>query len=811
MASTSEKETAPDLAFACRTSSSQGVEQQESNSAEEQGISLDQQHAESSSSDQVPLRIVLKHAFESLGAIYGDIGTSPLYTISTIFSDRTPTEEEVMGAMSAIFWTFSIVVILKYLLIVLTLGPNNGEGGQVAIYAKLARTLHVGPRGVVIPGDEQPDLFLKLSKSMTRDSEISRMQVRLKGWYHQTFLPKFLLMLCFLGCSLVMSDGLLTPTTSVLSAVSGIQIAVPSIEDKVMPISVAILVVLFLIQELGTARLSYAFAPICVIWFALIAVCGVINIVKHPAVLRAFNPALAVKFFHSRSNVSVFGSVMLSVTGVEAMFADIGHFGRKSVQLALFCVVYPSLMLAYLGQTAYIVRYPDSIANAFYYSIPGGVNSGLYWVIFVVAIVATIIASQALILGVFSIFAQLIRIDCFPAFHIRHTSKTVRGQVYIPVLNYLLMIGVILTTVGFKTSNAVTAAYGLGISLDFIVTTTLITFCMIYVFHFGWYIWVPFFLLFAALDMCFIIAGFEKVPHGAWFPLAVSVLVCCFITFWRWARSLKVDVEYGSRIRINDLFGNGRRSRKSPEVFALSTSQTNQQLGEGQEDLDAVCEKTETGRPDDFENEDSNANLRLRLPEQVIARLSNTAVFIHVDSSLSINHPNSIPSVFSKILHVFPGLPEHVVFLGVQTTDTPYIDEQYRIAFRPLLPAQGLYRCIVRFGFMETVDVDDKIVGQIFNLIGTRPEILTRVHHVMENDTILAKRHHSAKSVKGLLEIMRAVPLEWIFGPLERLIGRQRYIKVPYGTNLGANIERMRAEDVQGGFQVLYIGTVLRI
>lgn len=282
--------------------------------------------------------------FQSLGAIYGDIGTSPLYVYSSIFPDSEPSEHQTLGAASCIFWTFTIIVMVKYCLIVLFLGPNNGEGGQVAIYAKLARTLHVGPRGVVLPGEMEPDMFLELSKSLTRDSQLSKLRVRMTGWFHEVVFPKILLLLCFIGCSLVISDGLLTPTTSgtsvasylsnfvsdgfvspVLSAVGGIEVPVPSISNLVMPISCIILVVLFLLQSLGSSKLSVIFAPIISLWFVAIAVTGIINISKHPSVLKSLSPKYAIDLLHETGGIDILGAVMLCVTGVEAMFAYVVH------------------------------------------------------------------------------------------------------------------------------------------------------------------------------------------------------------------------------------------------------------------------------------------------------------------------------------------------------------------------------------------------------------------------------------------------------------------------------------------------------
>lgn len=478
------------------------------------------------------LKTTLFMSFSSLGSIYGDIGTSPLYTLATLFSDAEEVDErEILGGISCVFWLFTIVVILKYISIVLIWGPYKGEGGQIAIYTKIASALSIGPgaQNQDVQGDHISDTDFLLSRTRTSESYYK------SSTFISVYLSRFILFLCFVGCSLVISDGLLTPTTSVLSAVEGIKVQAPSIGDSVLPISCVVLIFLFFIQRFGSGKVSLVFAPIIFLWLGMLAGTGIYNITLHPAILKAFSPAIAVKYLVRRGGINVLGSVMLCITGTEAMFADIGHFGRQPVQLTLVSYVYPCLMLAYFGQGAYLIKNPDMVSTVFYASIPGG--KGLFWVVFVLAILATIIASQALILGVFSILRQLIQIDCFPSFKVVHSSKSHYGQVYIPTINFLLMIGVILTTVGYGSSAKVAAAYGLGVSLDFIVTTILITIAMIYVYKLHFIFPLCFFLAFGTVDMLLIISNMKKIVHGAWFPLVLAILFTLFISFWYWGRS----------------------------------------------------------------------------------------------------------------------------------------------------------------------------------------------------------------------------------------------------------------------------------
>lgn len=547
-------------------------------------VSLDSTTSTASSSNtsvhkKSPLTKNLKKnlllAFGSLGVIYGDLGTSPLYVFSTVFADYQPSDDELYGAMSCIFWLFTIVVILKYSLIVLQLGPFKKEGGQIAIYVKLIKYLRIKKymRNTLICDDDYDEEFEENSFEENKDqvehdqrdlesqndhssitSRFSKRSIHDDGvvdldtasmnskmfYYKSTFIHKmlshFLVFACFLGCSLVVSDGLLTPTTSVLSAIGGISSPVPALSKYVMPISVVILVFLFMIQRFGSGRVSFVFAPVIFLWLITIFVIGIINIVKYDRkVIRSLNPKYAVLFLHKRSIFSL-GAILLSVTGCEAMFADVGHFNQISIQITLIVFVYPCLMTCYLGQTAFMKLHRDSktIENLFYSSVPGGTASsnGFYWFVFVLATLATIIASQALILSVFSILKQLIKLKYFPRFNIIQTSKTHKGQIYIPIANWMLMIAVCLTTIGFRNSANVTAAYGTGISIDFCVTTALITFCIIYIYNKNIALAVSFLVVFGALDVTLMIASMKKVPKGAWFPLVVCFTCILFLYFY---------------------------------------------------------------------------------------------------------------------------------------------------------------------------------------------------------------------------------------------------------------------------------------
>lgn len=326
-------------------------------------------------------RNILFLSFTSLGGIYGDLGTSPLYVLNSIeYANSPPNQSDIYGAISLVFYVFTFIVILKYALIVLFVGPNNGEGGQVAIYAKLARALKIGPKGVTIPGTTETSDLELLSRQETSSSFILDSNNLLGSSSNVKnnpkllkFIAKLVLCCCFIGCSLVISDGLLTPTTSVLSAIAGIQIAKPSF-DSVLVVSEVVLVFLFVIQQFGSYKISFFFAPIIFLWLISLFICGIFNIVHyHPKIYRALSPYYAIALLR-KVGIDAIGGAMLCITGTEAMFADIGHFGRIPIQLALTFFVYPILITSYLGQGAYLIEHPEAVRNPFFLSIPGGNN-----------------------------------------------------------------------------------------------------------------------------------------------------------------------------------------------------------------------------------------------------------------------------------------------------------------------------------------------------------------------------------------------------------------------------------------------------
>ncbi|ODQ79042.1 hypothetical protein BABINDRAFT_162113 [Babjeviella inositovora NRRL Y-12698] len=790
-------------------------------------------------------------SFASLGAIYGDLGTSPLYVLNTMFANKpSPSRNEVYGAVSCVFYVFTIIVIIKYVFIVLVIGPNNGEGGQVAIYAKIARSLNVGPKGVIIPGSEKEQDTLALARTDTSNtfySTKSVMSLKRDSPLMVGFVSKLILCCCFLGCALVISDGLLTPTTSVLSAIAGIQVAQPSFSN-VLAVSEVILVFLFVIQQFGSAKISFTFAPIIFIWLVGLLICGIYNIAHHhPGIFRALSPYYAVEFLKT-GGIDVLGAAMLAITGTEAMFADIGHFGRLPVQLTLGGFVYPCLIICYLGQGAYLVKFPDAISNPFFLSIPGGTGGGVYWVMFVLATLGTIIASQALILGVFSIVAQLINLDCFPKFKIVHVSKNYSGKVYIPMVNWILMVGVLCTTAGFKNSNNVTAAYGLGITLDFVVTSILLVVCMVYVYE--WNIFIPIFYAacFLPLEIILVIANVKKIVHGAWFPVLIAGLGFCFLLFWRWGRSKKVDQDFRSRVRINDLFPNLHDEREHSPAYYLREGEETYDLTKKAEDTETQATAEENvdlsslsmDAAVSVQRQPSNVGVSLTYDLPVPPRrATKAAVFVdpltaktmlgrvslsryegvgilYTDASFTLRSPNTVPQIYKHLVSSFPSIPEVFIFCGTCITSSPTYDPLERIDVVPM-KILGHYRCILKFGFMEEIALDNELVAGILARI---PEVhrMTEKNssdgilsptgglsvptlHIFEHEIIRSRRYIHNPTKNPFLRVGRAIrrsSINYFFSPLNGAFqSKGRMLKVDD-----------EADDSQDR---IYIGNVVRI
>ncbi|MEO6528566.1 MAG: potassium transporter Kup [Gemmatimonadaceae bacterium] len=513
----------------------------------------------------------------TLGVVYGDIGTSPLYTIKEAFGPAyglTPTLANVYGIMSLVFWAIMLVVVVKYLVFILQ-ADNRGEGGVLAMLALVLQRQHR-------MGDRKQRAVLVI--------------------------------LGVFGCALLYGDGIITPAISVLGAVEGLKIVAPGLERFVVTVTVGILVLLFMVQRMGTAKVGKAFGPITLVWFVTIGLLGVIEIARAPGILAAVNPMYGARFFRENGLVGFasLGAVFLAVTGAEALYADMGHFGRKPIRLAFFALVLPALLLNYFGQGALLLRNPEAVVNPFYLLAP----RWFLYPLLLIATLAAIVASQALISGVFSLAQQAVQLGFWPRLTIVHTSEEEHGQIYVPQINMALMIGTLLIVFGFQTSSALGAAYGIAVTGTMAITTLL--FAFVARSRWNWPLWRVIALaeFFFVIDFAFLGANALKIASGGWVPLVIAVGVLTLMTTWKRGREALNAVMHSASLPIELLL----------------------------------------------------AELTRRPPP----RVSGTAVFLTSDTE-------GAPVVLLHHLKHNKSLHEQVVLLSVTPTDVPYVEDAERV------------------------------------------------------------------------------------------------------------------------------------
>ena len=463
-------------------------------------------------------------ALGALGVVYGDIGTSPLYTIKECFHGKhaiTLTQGNIYGVMSLVFWSLTIVVSIKYVMFILR-ADNHGEGG---IFALLG----------LVSGDRK-DFSPRLRASAVFAG--------------------------ILGAGLLYGDGIITPAISVLSAVEGLEVATKAATPVVLPITCVVLLLLFLFQHRGTADIGKIFGPIMVAWFGTIAALGIAYILREPHILLAINPFYAYRFFlenHLHAFV-VFGSVVLCLTGGEALYADLGHFGRKAIRLSWMGMAFPALLLNYFGQGALLLGSPHLSGNPFYGLVP----RDLLYPMVGLSTIATVIASQALISGVFSLTQQAIELGFCPRLSIVHTSQEIRGQIYMPGVNYALMVACLGVVVGFRESSGLAGAYGIAVTGTMTITSVL--FFLVITHAWGWPRWksIPLVGIFLLFDLAYFGANLLKVIDGGWFTLAAAALLTIVMTTWRKGRA-EVIQRIGARLPL-DLFLSDLAKHKIPRV-----------------------------------------------------------------------------------------------------------------------------------------------------------------------------------------------------------------------------------------------------
>ncbi|KAF5947568.1 hypothetical protein HYC85_013525, partial [Camellia sinensis] len=515
-------------------------------------------------SDQIILSLQEYHsvqtvllAYQSLGIVYGDLGTSPLYVFSSIRLSN-PGEEDLLGIFSLIFWTLTSIALIKYVFVVLR-ADDHGEGGTFALYSFLCR--HINFQSKLTIQNTRLDSDAKM-KYYTLGS---RMKSKTKELLERSLAAQsFLSFVVLLGTCMVIGDGALTPATSVLSALQGIQSVSSSITQKhVIIMAVVLLVALFIFQQCGTSKVSSSFSPIMLMWFGSNIAIGVYNIVKYePSVFKALSPHYIIIFF-SRNGVTgwtLLGAIFLCITGMfvcfsvintwaEAMFADLGHFNKNSIQLAFSSFVYPALVITYAGEAAYLIKHPHRMGNAFYSSIPEPV----YWPMFVVSTLAAIVASQSMISATFSIVKQSLALGCFPRVNMVHTSSKHEGQVYSPEINYTLMIICIALVVGFQDGVQLGNAFGVVVVWVMIITTCLITLVMLVIWDTNLILVSGFFTIFVTIEGVYMTSLLNKVPQGGWAPFAISAFFLTVMLSWTYGRSQKSIYEAQQKMSLREL------------------------------------------------------------------------------------------------------------------------------------------------------------------------------------------------------------------------------------------------------------------
>ena len=446
----------------------------------------------------------------AIGVVYGDIGTSPLYALKEVFAEgRVPlSADNVLGILSLVFWTLTVVVSLKYVLLILR-ADNHGEGGLIAMLA--------------------------LASQAVKDRPLLRERLLLLGIF---------------GTAIFFGDGVITPAVSVLSAVEGLEVAAPALHRFVVPVTLLVLTALFAAQRFGTAAVGRYFGPVTLLWFVALVLLGLPHIAANPAVLQALSPHHALGFLvaHPGTAFIALGAVVLCVTGAEALYADLGHFGKKPIRLAWFTVVMPALVINYFGQGAMLLAHPENVRNPFYEMAPAW---ALYPLIGL-ATLATVIASQALITAAFSVTKQAIQLGYLPRLRLLHTSIRETGQIYVPFVNWALYACIVVAVITFGSSSALASAYGIAVTLDMTITTVMTFF----VIRYGWKLPLPLCLgatgFFFAVDIVFFAANAVKVLEGGWFPLLIGAAMFTLMTTWQRGRHLMAERLRHEAIELKD-------------------------------------------------------------------------------------------------------------------------------------------------------------------------------------------------------------------------------------------------------------------
>ncbi|THG08960.1 hypothetical protein TEA_006960 [Camellia sinensis var. sinensis] len=607
-------------------------------------------------------RTVLTLAYQSLGVVYGDLSTSPLYVYKSTFAEdiqHSESNEEIYGVLSFVFWTVTLIPLLKYVFIVLR-ADDNGEGGTFALYSLLCRHARVSTLPNCQLADEdlseyKKDGIVSADKSLGSSLRSTLERHRVLQWV--------LLALALIGTCMVIGDGVLTPAISVFSAVSGLELSmskehhqsfsnfsckdgkqdmlVRDGHDVEVPVTCIILVFLFALQHYGTHRIGFLFAPVVITWLLCISAIGVYNIVHwNPHVYKALSPYYMYKFLKKtqRGGWMSLGGILLCITGSEAMFADLGHFSQLSIKIAFTFVVYPSLILAYMGQAAYLSKHhviESDYRIGFYVSVPEKIR----WPVMAIAILAAVVGSQAIITGTFSIIKQCSALGCFPRVKIVHTSSKIHGQIYIPEINWTLMILCLAVTVGFRNTKHISNASGLAVITVMLVTTCLMSLVIVLCWHKSVFLAICFIFFFGSVEALYFSASLIKFLEGAWVPVALSFIFLIIMYVWHYGTIKKYEFDVQNKVSINWLLTLG--------------------------------------------------------PNLGFVRVRGIGL---VQTELV----SGIPAIFSHFVTNLPAFHQVLIFLCIKSVPVPHVRPEERFLVGRIGPKEyRIYRCIARYGYRD--------------------------------------------------------------------------------------------------------------
>ncbi|KAI4382592.1 hypothetical protein MLD38_008538 [Melastoma candidum] len=593
-------------------------------------------------------KTVLTLAYQSLGVVYGDLSTSPLYVYKSTFAEdihHSETNEEIYGVLSFVFWTLTLVPLVKYVFIVLR-ADDNGEGGTFALYSLLCRHARVNSLPSCQVADEDLSEYKKDGGSLSPKTSFGS---RLKGTLERHgVLQKILLVLALIGTCMVIGDGVLTPAISVFSAVSGLELSTSKQHHKYVEVPVAclILIGLFALQHYGTHKVGFLFAPVVTLWLLCISALGLYNIFHwNPHVYRALSPHYMYIFLKKtqRGGWMSLGGILLCITGSEAMFADLGHFSQLSIKIAFTSMVYPSLILAYMGQAAYLSKHhviESDYQIGFYVSVPGK----LRFPVLVIAILAAVVGSQAIITGTFSIIKQCSALGCFPRVKVVHTSSKIHGQIYIPEINWILMVLCLAVTIGFRDTKRMGNASGLAVITVMLVTTCLMSLVIVLCWNQSVILALCFVFFFGTIEALFFSASLIKFLQGAWVPIALSLIFLAVMYIWHYGTIKTYEYDVQNQVSINWLLN--------------------------------------------------------QAPTLGIVRVRGIGL-------INTELVSGIPAIFSHFVTNLPAFHQVLVFLCIKSVPVPHVRPEERFLVGRIGPRKHrIYRCVVRYGYRDIHEDD---------------------------------------------------------------------------------------------------------